>query len=469
MMITQGSSEHSICAVVAPGDAERAVKAIKEEFALQILQRQIDDVSVVGHLSVIAVTGEQMRNVPGIGGKIFGALGKSGVNVVAIAQGSSERNISIVVAQDQVAAGMQAIHDAFFAPVHMTTPESESTHVYLAGVGNIGSAVLDQLALIKTPVMIKGLINTKQMVLDTIAIGEWCEVLAQGEETSWERFVTQMKQDPSQNKLFVDCTSSQEIAESYLSLLQSGIAIVAANKKAMSSSQEYQSRLSPFIHSRQFRFETNVCAGLPVIGTMQSLRETGDEILEVEGVFSGTLSYLFNTYDGMGSFAGLVEKARAFGYTEPDPRDDLSGMDVARKLLILARVMGLQMELVDIEVENITPSSCREVGTDQFFDRLREQDDAFRLRVDQALSQGQRLRYLGSVKEGKARVQLQAVGPEHPAFRLTGSNNLISIRTKRYFDHPLVIQGPGAGAQVTAAGVVADILSCLPVVSKVEL
>lgn len=462
LMITQGSSEHSICVVLSPHDCERAVTAIKQEFALELLQHQIDEVDVVRDLSVIAVVGENMHNVPGIAGKMFTALGAQGVNVVAIAQGSSERNVSIVVAAADAGRGMQAIHDAFFVAFSSSSSRvSEPAHVYVAGVGNIGSAVLEQLALIRTPVHINGFINTTTMVIGEVAIGGWREAMGRGERAELDRFVEQVRQDLSNQKIFVDCTSSQKIADAYLPLLESGVVIVAANKKAMSGSREMYAHLRPFIDRKRFRFETNVCAGLPVISTMHSLIQTGDEILEVEGVLSGTLSYLFNTYDGMGSFASFVAKAKELGYTEPDPRDDLSGMDVARKLLILARVMGLDLEIADIEVENVTPSSCREVEADQFLERLRQHDDVFRLRVDQALAQGQRLRYLGVVKEGKASVHLQAVGSDHPAFRLTGSDNLILIRTRRYFDRPLVIQGPGAGAQVTAAGVVADILNSI--------
>lgn len=459
MMITQSSSEHSLCVVVKPEDAECAWSAIRHAFVFELQEHRIDEIVVVGELSVIAVVGEQMRNVPGIAGRMFGALGNAGVNVVAIAQGSSERNVSIVVAASNVARGMQAIHDVFFASSVLTFRTDEPAHVYLAGVGNIGSEVLAQLLKVQAPVYVKGLLNTTSMVLGDVPIDEWRDRMAQGESSSWERFTTAMHQDVANRKIFVDCTSSQSIANSYYTLLESGVGVVAANKKAMSGSRDDFSRLRSWIDRGRFRFETNVCAGLPVIRTLQSLRETGDKILEIEGVLSGTLSYLFNTYDGMGSFADCVGKAKALGYTEPDPRDDLSGTDVARKLLILARVMGLDLDLGDIAVENLSPLSCRDIKPEDFLDRLREHDDHFRFRVDQALAQGQRLRYLGMVNDGQASVRLQAVGPEHPSYRLSGSDNLISIRTSRYHDRPMVIQGPGAGAHVTAAGVVSDILS----------
>lgn len=461
MMITQGSSEHSLCVVVQPQDAQCALSVIRHTFVFELQEHQIDEIALVDELSVIAVVGEQMRNVPGIAGRMFGALGNAGVNVVAIAQGSSERNVSMVVAASDVARGMQAIHDVFFASSVLTSGTDELAHVYLAGVGNIGSEVLTQLLQVQAPVHVKGLLNTSSMVLGDVSIDEWRDRMAQGESSSWERFTATMHQDVANRKIFVDCTSSQLIADSYSTLLASGIGVVAANKKAMSGPRDDFSRLRPWIDRGRFRFETNVCAGLPVIRTLQSLRETGDEILEIEGVLSGTFSYLFNTYDGMGSFADCVGKAEALGYTEPDPREDLSGTDVARKLLILARVMGLDLDLGDIAVENLSPVSCQDVQLEDFLDRLREHDESFRFRVDQALAQGQRLRYLGMVKDGQASVRLQAVGSEHPSYRLSGSDNLISIRTSRYHDRPLVIQGPGAGAHVTAAGVVSDILSFL--------
>ncbi len=456
-MITQGSSEHSICAVIDPLECERAVSAMKEEFALQMLQRHIDDVSVVEDLSVIAVTGEHMRHVPGIGGKIFGALGKSGVNVVAIAQGSSERNISIVVKQDQVALGIQAIHDAFFKEV-------SGASVYLVGTGLIGSTLLRQLhELQREDIRVCGLMNSRFMLVNSgIDLGDWNNALVQGEAAWLDRFVQWILSDPTHKKLFVDCTASEETGAWYERLLAAGVCVVTANKKLASDSQAFYDRVANSVHANLFRYETNVGAGLPVLSTIRSLIETGDEVLEIQGVLSGTLSYLFNTYDGTTSFADLVREAREKGYTEPDPRDDLSGLDVARKLLILARAVGLKGEREDVCVQNLTPEPCRDLKTpEEFLERLQDHEPEFLERLRVAQASGNRLRYVARVSGGAMSVKLESVDCHHPCFGLSGSDNLVAIRTKRYFDRPLVIQGSGAGAEVTAAGVLHDLLSCL--------
>ncbi len=463
IMITQGSSEHSICFAVGPGDAERSVAAIKEEFALQILQRQIEEILVEKDLSIVAVIGERMRQTPGISGRLFGALGDAGVNVIAIAQGSSERNISIVVKKDQVAGAMQAIHQDFFGDSRGGKTQKSDARIYLVGTGLIGSTLLNQIAsLAKSTVRVHGLADSRNMMVSDRAINPemWKQALEAGEPSSLDSFIEQMLAHDGGVKIFVDCTASEVIAKRYPEILAAGAKIVTPNKKAASGPQEDFDKIADALMRGDMRHETNVGAGLPVMSTIRSLRETGDEILEISGVFSGTLSYLFNTYDGHSSFAELVSQAREKGFTEPDPRDDLSGMDVARKLVVLARELGMRVELSDVEVENLTPEPCRSIESiDEFLERLEDYDDEFAQRALSAQEGGKRLRYVGSIKGGELSVQLKAVGPAASTYGLSGSDNLVAIRTRRYHDRPLVIQGPGAGAEVTAAGVLTDILS----------
>ncbi len=465
IMITQGSSEHSICFAVDPVDAERSIVAIRKEFALQIIQRQIEEIVVENGLSVVAVIGERMRQTPGISGRLFGTLGRHGLNVVAIAQGSSERNISIVVSADQVESVMTVIHEEFFektgCPVSDTQEAHEPVKVFLVGTGLIGSALLDQLdVLADKRIHLHGLMNSGRMMLSPRALrpSRWRQALEVGAKADLPSYIEELLK-MNGKKIFVDCTASDKIPMYYPRLLSSGVRVVTPNKKAASGPQQHYDKLHDALCSGQMDHETNVGAGLPVIRTIRSLLATGDEILEVSGVFSGTLSYLFNTYDGTSSFAQLVGEARSMGFTEPDPRDDLSGMDVARKLVVLARELRMRVSLEDVSVENLTPGSCRSIqGVEAFLEALRAHDDAFAQQVQQAASQGKRLRYIGSIKAGKLSVSLEAVGPEHTAYGLSGSDNLIAFHTLRYGDRPLVIQGPGAGAQVTAAGVLAGLL-----------
>jgi bifunctional aspartokinase / homoserine dehydrogenase 1 len=467
IMITQGSSEHSICFAVAPEDAEPAVAAIREEFALQILQRQIEEIVIEHDLSIVAVIGERMRHAQGLSGRLFGSLGAAGVNVVAIAQGSSERNISIVVSQSQVADTIKAAHKEFFESRvdGRGSKKEESAQVYLVGTGLIGSTLLGQIGETSgNRLKIHGLANSKKMIVSERAINPvmWKRALDSGGPADLSTFVNELVVSPGENKIFVDCTASDQTPHYYSRLLAEGVKIVTPNKKAASGPQHLFDKISDAIDSGDMRHETNVGAGLPVISTIRSLKDTGDEILGVQGVFSGTLSYLFNNFDGRGSFAELVSQARAKGYTEPDPRDDLSGMDVARKLVVIARELGMQVEIDDVQVENLTPEPCRGIASvEEFLGRLVDHDNEFALRARAAAEDGKRLRYVGKIAENILSVSLEGVDPNNPMYGLSGSDNQIAITSKRYFDRPLVIQGPGAGAQVTAAGVFADILSCI--------
>ncbi len=466
IMITQGSSEHSICFAVAPWDAELAVTTIREEFALQILQRQIEEIVTEADLSIIAVIGERMRQTKGLSGRLFGALGSAGVNVVAIAQGSSERNISIVVKRDQQAMAIRAAHGEFFGHSDGGTFSQQTpTQIYLVGTGLIGSTLLEQIGQMKGGgVKIHGLANSEKMIVSQRAINPvmWQRALLAGERVDLPLFIRKILEQSGDKKVFVDCTASDQTPHYYSQLLSEGVKIVTPNKKAASGPQSFFDQIAGAIACGDLRHETNVGAGLPVISTIRSLRQTGDEINEIQGVFSGTLSYLFNNYDGSESFATLVTQARERGYTEPDPRDDLSGMDVARKLVVIARELGMQVEIEDVHVENLTPMPCRSLSTvNEFLERLRDHDHEYAERARLAARDGKLLRYVGKIRGGKLSVALEAVGPDQPTYGLSGSDNLIAIYSKRYCDRPLVIQGPGAGAQVTAAGVFADILSCI--------
>lgn len=482
IMISQGSSEQSICAVVASQDAHIAVRALKQAFALEILQRHIDEIVAQERLSVIAVIGERMRQAPGIGGKIFTALGDHSVNVVAVAQGSSERNISIVVREDQAARGQQAIHDRFF------TGKRAPLQVFVVGMGLVGSTLIKQIAGRspeqtpplasggKTPrIELCGVANSRRMLLDLSGIDPSRakeELESRGEPNDLAELVHRIKAAELPHPVLVDCTASDAPVGFYEELLRAGISVVTPNKRATTGALADYRALKAACRGSRFCYETNVGAGLPVISVMRNLVESGDHIHKVEGTLSGTLSYLFNTFDETMSFTHLLREAKAQGYTEPDPRDDLSGLDVARKLLILAREMGLPLELSDIDVENLVPEDCREAqGVDAFFERLAAHDGEFSDRLRRARATGNVLRYVASVaypparergEDGVARVRLAPVPSTHPCASLSGSDNLFSFTTDRYHTRPLVVRGPGAGAEVTAAGVLSDILSCSP-------
>lgn len=458
ILITQGSSEHSICLAVRPEDAPSAVRAVEEAFVFEMSTRMIDPVGVEDGLSVIAVVGERMRQTPGISGRLFGALGKARVNVVAIAQGSSERNISVVVSRGALPTALRAIHHEFFW-------HDETLHLFLVGTGLIGSTLLSQIheLNIKKPntIHVHGLCNTRTMALDQhpMDLTGWRESLfASGSPASLHALVDFAVDQPFARKVFVDATASDEPPRHYTRLLEAGVSVVTPNKKAASGDLETYQKIKHGVRSG-FGNETNVGAGLPIIGTVRSLLETGDEIKEIHGVFSGTMSYLFNTFDGSVAFSALLRQAREKGYTEPDPRDDLSGMDVARKLLILAREIGMPSRLEDVVVENLTPQPCRSLASvDEFFACLTAFDPLFSERLLSATSQGRRLRYIGRIMGGKLIVSLEAVDSLDPCFSLTGPDNMVVIRSRRYDTQPLIIRGPGAGAEVTAAGVLSDIL-----------
>jgi aspartokinase/homoserine dehydrogenase 1 len=466
ILISQASSEHSICLAVDPHSGRPAKAVIEEEFSLEIQAKKLEPVSVDPHASIVAVVGENMKRTPGISGRLFQALGQNGVNVLAIAQGSSELNISVVVPKSDVSKSLNALHDAFFLS------GARTVNLFLLGTGLIGGTLLRQILAqsetlregrgLELRVVALGDIRKMTFNRNGIALGSWRESL----ETSPERidldsFLHRMKTLNLPHSVFVDCTGSEDVVGAYEGVLKHSISIVTPNKIANSGPFARYRKLRETALSRGVRFlyETNVGAGLPVINTLNDLTASGDTVLKIEAVLSGTLSYIFNTFGRDKSFSRAVREAMERGLSEPDPRDDLSGRDVGRKLLILARETGLGIEPSDVRVENILPDACRRApSVEAFFRVLEKSDGLFEERRRQAESQGKVLRYIGTVADGQAGVSLAEAGPDHPFHALSGSDNMIVFTTERYRERPLVIKGPGAGAEVTAAGVFADIL-----------
>jgi len=466
ILITQASSEHSICLAVAPEEAQKAAEVIKEEFVYELEAKRIDQIIVEDKLSIVAAIGENMKATPGISGKMFHALGKNGVNIRAIAQGSSELNISAVIAKTDLSKALNALHDAFFLS------EARTLNLFVLGPGLIGGTLLHQIAAqydylvqkLGLSVKVVGLANSRKMIFhhEGIDLSSWKESLEQGTPSSFHSFVEEIKSMNLPNSVFVDNTSNKDIANYYEEILSSNVSIVTPNKVANSGSYaSYESLKKASLGAgSQFLYETNVGAGLPVINTLQNLINSGDEILKIEGVLSGSLSFIFNSYDGSSTFKEVVLQAKEKGFTEPDPRDDLNGMDVARKILILARDAGYALEPEDVNIENILPQACLDAAdVDTFFVELEKADQLFEERRATAAAQGKKLCFIASLQDGKINVGLDEVGIEHPFYGLSGSDNMISFTTSRYKTNPLVIKGPGAGAEVTAAGVFADIIS----------
>jgi aspartokinase/homoserine dehydrogenase 1 len=467
ILITQASSEHSICFAITPEQAEGAKMAIQEEFVFEIQSHKIDEVTIQTGLSIVAIIGENMRDTPGISGKMFDALGKNGINVAAIAQGSSELNLSVVISHFDLTKSLNTLHEAFFLS------DVKTCHLFLVGTGRIGSTLLEQIKqqqdyLLKEHFLqfrLVGIANSRKTYFNRegIELEAWREYLEHSEETTdIQHYVDMMKHLNLSNSIFVDCTANQNVVDVYEQIMQNNISITTPNKLASSGPLDNYNKLYRLSRKKNMKFlyETNVGAGLPVITTLNDLKISGDWILKIEGVLSGTLSYIFNTFDGSKKFSEVVKEARDKGYTEPDPRDDLNGMDVVRKILILSREVGYEMEIDEIENEPLLPPSCFEVDSaDEFLKELGKYDAEMDRKLKQARKKNEVLRFIASMEDGKAKVGLQSIGPVHPLYPLSGSDNMLSFTTTRYKERPLVIKGPGAGAEVTAAGVFAEIIS----------
>ena len=467
ILISQASSEHSICFSIDPKNAQKASEVLEKEFASEITHGYIDGISIEKNLSIIAIVGEGMKKSTGVSGKLFSVLGKNGINVVATAQGSSELNISVVISKSDLSKALNAIHGVFFQS------ETRSLNLFIVGVGLIGGTLLGQIRnqtkyLQEEKLLnlnIAGLSNTKKMLLDPDGISPelWKDrVMDEGVKTSLPAFVQRMIELNLPNSVFVDCTSDKDIVQYYNMLLDASISVVTPNKVANSGSYaEYISlQRTALKRGVKFLYETNVGAGLPIINTIQGLMASGDKFLKIEAILSGTLSYIFNSFGPGVRFADVVKEAKAKGFTEPDPREDLSGADVARKILILAREVGIALEAEDVKVAQLLPANCLAASSvDDFFNELIVSDQYFATLQSEAEAQGEKLRFIATLEDGKAVVKLRTVDAQHPFYTLSGSDNIVSFTTERYKDRPLVIKGPGAGAEVTASGVFADIMS----------
>lgn len=466
ILITQGSSEHSISFAVNPKAAKQAKDCVEAAFEREIEKGTIERVKVELDLSVVAIIGENMRYRPGIAGRLFQALGKNGINVIAIAQGSSELNISVVVNASNEAKTLNVLHEAFFLS------DTKVLHVFMVGVGLIGSTLLKQLReqgpfLKKNrslEIRIVGLANSKKMLFSETGIDleNWKEVLnASTEATSLDRFVNYMKGANLSNSVFIDNTASGTVPRKYMEILGASISICTPNKIASSSEYKLYRELKDLANRKRvaYFFETNVGAGLPVISTLSDLIHSGDEILKIEGVLSGSLSFIFNNLQRDSSFSSIVTLAAEKGLTEPDPRTDLSLMDVKRKLVILGREAGIPLEINDITADNILNEACFSApDVPAFFRELTALDDVYKDRMQALEGTREKLRVIAKIEGGHGSIALTSVGPDNPFYTLDGSDNMIVFTTKRYAERPLVVKGPGAGAEVTAAGVFAEII-----------
>jgi aspartokinase/homoserine dehydrogenase 1 len=466
VLSSQASSEHTICVAINKVDAARACQAVSVEFRFE-LQQGLMTLDRKDDQAIIAVVGEGMKGHPGAAGKVFGALGRHNINVSAIAQGASERNISCVVDGAQQSRALNVIHQGFFEPKKVLS-------LVLIGVGNIGSTVLRQLADQRSFLLEQGfdvkvvaLANSKKFVVRPagIDIANWREVLANASHRmDPSKLAFEISRLQLANGALLDCTADSSIVEAYPEFLQANLHIITPNKRANTLPwRRYRALREQFVaHQKHFLFETNVGAGLPIISTLRDLVVSGDVVTKVEGVFSGTLSYLFNSFDGSAPFSGLVNDALRFGFTEPDPREDLSGTDVARKLLILARQIGMKMDLNDVRVDSLVPRGLIAGPFSQrFFADYAAYDAEMAARLQRARARDAVLRYVGTLEDGRARAELKEFPSRHPFATTQGADNIIAFTTKRYSRTPLIVQGPGAGADVTAMGVFSDIFKLL--------
>lgn len=465
ILISQASSENSISVAIEEVSVERARSAIRYEFEREITAGQINKIDMESNLSIVAIVGENMKHTTGIAGKLFSTIGKSGVNVIAIAQGASELNISWVVNNEDLRKTLNTVHESFFLS------ENIELNVFLMGIGTVGGNLLQQIQMQQQKLLyekhlkikLTGIANSRKMIFnrDGIEIFSFKELLENAEmNSSLTGFVNEIKEMNIYNSVFVDCTASDEVATVYKEILKSNISIVTANKAAASSEYEIYAELKKIAKQKgvKFLFETNVGAGLPIINTLNDLVNSGDKILKIEAVLSGTLNYIFNTISAEMPLSKTIKMAKDKGYSEPDPRIDLSGVDVARKVLILARESGYHIEMDDIKINRFVPDLFFEGTIDDFWNSIHKLDEEFEKNRVKLESENKKWRFVAKFEKGIAQVGLQVVDSKHPFYDLEGSNNLVMYTTERYHEFPMLIKGYGAGASVTAAGVFADLI-----------
>ncbi len=464
ILITQSSSEHSICVAVDGHAAAKAKQAVDAAFANEIMLEKVEPLIIESDLSIVALVGENMKSHPGISGRMFSTLGRNGVNIRAIAQGSSEKNISAVISTKDVRKSINVLHEEFFETSY------KQVNLFIIGTGNVGSKLIAQMQQqlgflqqqMRLQVRIVGLSNSRKMLFkeDGIKLAQWKQHLDEGQAASMENFTLEIINRNLRNSIFVDITANEKVAGIYDQLLQKSISVVACNKVAASSAYNNYKKLKDLARefNCQFLFETNVGAGLPVIATLNDLVHSGDRVHKIQAVLSGTLNFVFNNYDGSRKFADVVKQAQDEGYTEPDPRLDLSGTDVMRKIMILTRESGEVIEMNDIVNNSFMPASCMQGSVDDFYMAMAKEEDQFKKLYDKASAEGCKLKFVASYDEGKASVGLQHIDPNHDLYHLYGKDNVVLFYTDRYKEQPLVVKGAGAGAEVTASGVFADII-----------
>lgn len=464
ILITQSSSEHSICVGINEADKDRAKKSIDHAFSFEVQNGTIEPLKIESGLSIVALVGEQMKSHPGVSGKMFGVLGRNGINVRAIAQGSSEKNISAVLSSADVKKAINVLHEEFFETTY------KQLNVFIAGTGNVGGKLLGQIKKqyqylqdnLRLQIQVIGLANSKKMLIDEegVDLDTWKEKMEGAADGNIHDFVKRIININLRNSVFVDVTANAEVAGVYGSLLEKSVSVVACNKIACSSSYASYHKLKSLSreYNAHFLFETNVGAGLPVIGTLNDLLRSGDKVNRIQAVLSGTLNFVFNNYDGTKPFAEVVRQAQAEGYTEPDPRLDLGGTDVMRKIMILAREAGQQLEMDDITNQYFLPASCFEGSVEDFYAEMAKQEAHFKKLYDAAAAENCKLKFVASYENGKASVGLRHIPADSDFYHLYGKDNLVLFFTERYPEQPLVIKGAGAGADVTASGVFADII-----------